>query len=35
MSRGSKSRPDWSAGAACQVVVALPGAAATIGAHVD
>jgi len=31
MSRGSDMRPDRSAGTACLVVVALPGAAATLG----
>lgn len=37
MSRGSDTRPDRSAGTACLVVVALPGAAATLGQlqHID
>jgi hypothetical protein len=33
MSRGSDTRPDRSAGTACLVVVALPGAAATLAAN--
>jgi hypothetical protein len=33
MSRGSEPRPDRSAGAACPVVVALPGAAATLAPY--